>query len=103
MDRPPYRTALRLYAIAVERWAEIDATYYQADIIGFRIDRFLNCVYAWCVERINPDKREEWEAQLNAPLPGEDTRVVVASEADIEREGAMFMAAMSQHQILTGG
>jgi hypothetical protein len=40
---------------------------------------------------------------LNAPLPGEDTRVVVASEADIEREGAMFMAAMSQHQILTGG
>jgi len=53
------------------------------------------------VERINPEKREEWEAQMMAPLPGESPAVV--SDAVVEAEGAAFMAAMGQHAALTGG
>lgn len=96
---PPYRAALRLWTIAGERWAEIDAAYYQVDILTFTIDRLLNCVYAWCIERVDPEKREEWIVALDNPLPGESVREHV-SEAAAEMEGSMFMAAMQQHKTL---
>jgi len=98
--RPPYRSALRLYAIGVQRWAEVDAHYYQVDLLTVRIDRYLNFVYAWAIERA--EKPEEWIMHLDDPLPGESPSAHV-SEAAAEAEGAMFMAAMAQHQQLTGG
>lgn len=61
-------------------------------------DRFLNCIYVWCIERIPQDKREAWEHDLISPLPGEETRV---TEEQAEEEGAAFMAMMQINQQLT--
>lgn len=44
-----------------------------------------------------PEKREQWDADLTAPLPWEKASEVKPSEAQVEAEGAMFMAAMAQH------
>lgn len=54
--------------------------------------RFLNLIYAWCVERIGPEKREEWEYQMKMPLPGQEKR---ATPAQIEDEGESFMQMMA--------
>lgn len=94
MDRTPYPAALRLYAIAEERWPEIDAAYYQRSIIEFSPHRFLNCVYAWCLLHIDLTKREEWEAMLAAPL--NPSKKAKPSDAQVEAEGAGFMALMGQ-------
>jgi len=95
---PPYRTALRLYAIGVERWAEIEAAYYQETILSFRIDKYLNLIFAWCLAQMagaEPEKIEEWIMSLDHPFPWETPGSYV-SEAEVEAEGAMFMAAMQQ-------
>jgi len=55
--------------------------------------RFLNCVYAWCLQHIHPEKVEEWLFNLNQPLPGHEEEV---SDAMAEQEGADFMALMAQ-------
>ena len=98
MDWPPYATALRLYAIAEERWAEIDAAYASVNLIRFPAHRFLNCVYAWCIERIEPDKLDDWKFQLEAPIPGHEA---AATDMTRETEGVAFMDFMEQHQNLT--
>lgn len=100
MVRPPYPAVYRLYAIAEDRWAEIDAAYAQVDLVRQPVHRFLNLVYAWCVAHIDPEKREDWEYQMNAPIPGRETQV---SEATAEVEGEGFLAMMQQHQSLTSG
>lgn len=55
-----------------------------------RPDRMLNRVFTWCVERLDPEKREEWEAMLMSPLPG-----IEPSPREIEAEGENFMALMT--------
>jgi len=58
--------------------------------------RFLNCVYAWCLEQVGPDGRARFEEEMTAPLPGaEKTK---PTEAVVEEEGAAFMAAMAMAQ-----
>jgi len=96
VDRTPYPAALRLYAIAEQRWAEVEASYATVDLFHVGPRKFLNLIFAWCVQRIDPDKREEWEVDLESPLPGREK--AKPSERTIEREGADFMAAMMQHQ-----
>ena len=96
---PPYPTALRLYFIASENWAEIEAAYYQVDLLRVSARKLLNLVYAWCVHRIAPERREEWDAMLTAPLEGQ----VQATDRQIEQEGDDFMAAMAMHTQLTSG
>jgi hypothetical protein len=91
--RPPYPAVLRLYAIAEQRWAEIDATYITVDLLRLPPHRFLNAVYAWCLNHIDPEKREEWDAMLEAPLDGSRAK---PTDAQIESEGADFMALMGQ-------
>ena len=54
----------------------------------------MNFIYTWCLDRVDPEKREEWEMQLDLPLPGEEDRE--PSEAVLEMEGQNFMAAMMQ-------
>jgi len=55
------------------------------------------------VARIEPDKREEWDAMLTAPLPGRETR---RSEVADEDEGRAFLGLMAQvgaRQGISGG
>lgn len=58
--------------------------------------RFLNYVQAWCYQRIQPEKREEWEHMLTAPLPGrEKEKKHWAADAVVEDDDDGFMAAMA--------
>lgn len=72
MVRPPYEVALRLGYIAAERWVEIDgeAAYHGVDLIGLPLDRFLNAVYYWIIQRIEPDDLPMFLTRLYEPLPG---------------------------------
>ena len=92
MGGTPYQAVYRLYAIASERWAEIDAAYASIDLIRQPVHRFVNLTYAWCLTRIEPEKLEEWMFMLNSPFPGEK----VVSDQMLEDEGAAFLALMGQ-------
>lgn len=59
----------------------------------------MNLVYGWCVERVAEDKREEWDAQLTAALPGREKAEPTPFVA--EQEAADFMATMAAHQART--
>jgi hypothetical protein len=87
----PYVRALRLYLLAIEHWAVLDAHYATVDLITLPPHRFCNLVYAWLIGRIDPEKIEQVEFQLNQPLPGEEKKVSVMQQED---DGASFMAAM---------
>ncbi|MFL5861748.1 MAG: hypothetical protein ACJ780_13360 [Solirubrobacteraceae bacterium] len=63
--------------------------------------RFMNLVFAWCVERIADDRREMWEADLRAPLPGREK--TAPTTAEIAAEGDDFMATMAMHQARKAG
>jgi hypothetical protein len=56
----------------------------------------MNLVYGWCVKYMDPEKREEWQAMLEAPLPGQERAKPTPFTA--AQEGADFMAAMAAHQ-----
>jgi len=49
-------------------------------------------VYAWCVERVPPDKLDEWHADLVDLLPWQDS----SSAAAEELESASFFAMQSR-------
>jgi hypothetical protein len=89
----PYQVALRLYHIAADHWPVIDAAYPSVDLIRLRAYRFLNFIYAWCLDHVEPDKREEWIYMLNQPLPGRETK---PTESELEADAESFMAAMAQ-------
>lgn len=63
--------------------------------------RFMNLIYGWCVERIDPEKREEWDAMLTDPLPGRET--TQPAPFQVEDEGASFMATLAMHQRVAAG
>jgi len=84
--RPPYPVAVRLCQIAADRWAELDATYYQINLLRQRPHRFANLVYAWLVERVEPDKLDDVLTQLADLLPWQDTN----SEAAVNLESQSF-------------
>lgn len=48
------------------------------------IDRYLNFAWQWCMDRLDPEKREEWIMQMETPLPGATTKE--PTEAQLERE-----------------
>lgn len=52
-----------------------------------RVDRFLNAVYVWCLQRLNPDDIDKWMFQLNEPLPGGPV-----TQATVEAEMESFDA-----------
>lgn len=92
MVRHPYPVAVRLCTIASERWPELDAAYYQINLLRQTPRRFVGLVYAWCIERVAHDKIEEWERDLRDPLPWQDAD----SEAAIQAESDSFMAMMAK-------
>lgn len=91
VDRPPYATACRLYFLAEDRWAEIYANYINVDLFDLPPHGFLNCVYTWAVERIPPDKLEQWQHELWKPVPGRQ-----ATEVEVEQEGQLFMELLAK-------
>jgi hypothetical protein len=93
VDRTPYPAALRLYAVAEERWAEIDTAYLPTNLLRESPARFCNAVYTWCIARVEEEKREEWDNMLTAPLPGQEDRV---TDNVAEEEGMAFMQVMQQ-------
>jgi hypothetical protein len=101
MDGPPYPVVLRLYAVAAARWAEVESAYYQVDLLTTGPRKFCNLIYAWCVQWMDAEKREQWDYELSAPLPGADPHRV--SEQQVEQEAADFMATLAMHQGMTGG
>lgn len=100
MVRPPYPIALRLYAIAAARWEEVDAAYTPLDLIRETPHRFCGLVYGWCVKHMDEERREQFDYDLSAPLPGREAAPPVEAVAEIE--GNAFMAAMMQHQMMAG-
>lgn len=91
MVRPPYPAVVRLCTLAAERWALIDAAYYQTNLLRLPPHRFLNMVYAWAVERVDPEKYDEWELELVDLLPWQDSQSAAAEEL----ESKSFMGLMA--------
>lgn len=92
MVRPPYAAAVRLCTIAADRWAELDAAYPNVNLVRLRPHRFANFVYAWCIERVDPDGLDDWKAELLDLLPWQDSQ----SEAAANLESDSFMAMMAK-------
>ena len=96
MDRPPYPAALRLYAIAEVRWAEIEANYIAVDLLRLPPAKFCNAVYAWAVGHMSQEDREKWDMMLTEPLPGQAKKP--PTDMELESEGAAFMALLATEQ-----
>jgi hypothetical protein len=58
-------------------------------------------VYAWCVQRVAPEKREAWDLMLSEPLEGLSPKR--PSQAQVEAEGQGFMDLMAMSQKMTTG
>jgi hypothetical protein len=93
--RPPYRVVLRLYAIAAQRWAEIDGQDPSFDPIKLPVDRFCNLIYKWSLDHIKPEDLEEWKMLLNAPAPWEPGSTEGPQMWGDEDEAATWDQAMS--------
>ncbi len=74
--------------IASLRWPEIETEYRDINMFAVSPRRFANLVYTWVIARIDPEKRDEMDAELNDLLPWQD----ISSEAAAELESASFMA-----------
>ena len=84
---------VRLCAIASLRWVDIDAAYYQINLLRQKPFRFLNLVLAWCRSRFHDvEELEKWEAALVDLLPWQTS----ASEAAAEIESASFLAMQAK-------
>jgi len=87
--RPPYPAVVRLCALASTRWAEIDAAYYQINLLRQKPHRFVNLVYAWAIERVPHDKLEQWEMDLVDLLPWQDATSTAAETIESDSFFAM--------------
>ena len=54
------------------------------------------------MERIQADKREEWDAMLEAPLPGQERRPT-PMQAEDESAGFMALMGMAGQGGIAGG
>ena len=90
MVRPPYEAVIRLLANAERYWPEIDgeAASRGTDYFGLPLDRFLNAVQWWVVQRVKDPER--FVATLGDPFTGPRLRAV--TEDDIRADEASFLA-----------
>jgi hypothetical protein len=58
----------------------------------------MNLVYAWAVERIAPEKRQDWEMMLSEPLPSQVAKKADPTPFQAKDEEDAFMATMAMHQ-----
>jgi hypothetical protein len=83
---------VRLCAIASERWAEIDAAYYQINLLRQKPHRFASMVYAWAIERVESDNLDDWLTELRDLLPWQDS----TSETAVDLESQSFLAMQAK-------
>lgn len=54
--------------------------------------KLMGMVYSWCIERVDPEKLDDWIAELDELLPWQDTD----SEAAADIESASFFAMQAK-------
>lgn len=99
MVRAPYRVAIRLIGLATLHWAEIDGEAAARGIepLALRPDRFLNFIYWFTVRNATQEGREQINAELDKPLPGQaKERPSDAEQEQIRNEWATFMGQIGQ-------
>jgi hypothetical protein len=89
-----YSATVRLCQIAADRWPEIVATYYQTTLLREPLWKFIALVYSWCIERVDPEKLDEWLVDLNDLLEWQSAD----SEAAEELESQSFFAMQQKSQ-----
>lgn len=96
MVRPPYRIVRRLWAIAEERWPEVEGYYQGVDLLELRHHQFLNYIWYWSIQHVDPKAMEEWKMAMNAPLLPSELRAGDTGEVwSDEDEAAAWQNAMS--------
>ena len=86
------RQVVRLAAVASSVWPQLEAHYYQIDLLKLRGAKLLNLVYVWYLQTIPSDKIQEVLTELDDLLPWEDSTSAAAEEI----ESASFMAMMAK-------
>lgn len=68
------------------------------NLLRLRLDRFCNAIRAWHLKRVEPERREEFNASLTEPLPDryKDIAPRNPTPRELEDEGAGFMALYAQ-------
>lgn len=93
MVRHPYARAVKLCALLSDRFEELTAAYYHIpNLLALPCWRLISLVYAWCIERVDPDKLDEWLVELDDLLPWQDSE----SEAATNIESASFFAMQAK-------
>ena len=84
MVGPPYRVAVRLYAVAAEKWPDIDgeAAFKGVDLLVLPPDRFLSALLFWLRHHVEDWSRFEYA--LYEPVAGR------VSETDVNDELQQF-------------
>lgn len=83
----PYREAVRLLELAAAYWSEIDAHYYQIDLLDLPIYRQFNLIHTWFWDRVKQDEEKSvmFENMLKEPMEWEKrSKTVSARVADDE-------------------
>lgn len=83
---------MRLAGLASSVWPQLEAHYYQIELLDLHPAKLLNLVYVWYLQNIPSDKIDEVLTELDDLLPWEDS----TSEAAAEIESASFMAMMAK-------
>ena len=70
----------------MSRWDLIDAHYHASPVplLRMKAHRLANLTYAWAIERVAPDKLEEWERDMNDLLPWQDSDSETAEQIESE-------------------
>jgi hypothetical protein len=89
---PPYQAAQGLLKVAEVYWAEVDGSLAGQGVDPFDLSprQFLNYVYTWALERIAPENREQWIADLNAVPVSEPDNV---PQVVVDEEMTLFQQA----------
>lgn len=88
---------VRLHWYAERLWPQIDAAYptLNPPLLKQKPHRFLNFVYAWCVERFTKQEDlDEWKTELVDMLPWQDSMSLAAEEM----ESDSFMSMMNKQR-----
>ena len=95
-----FRQAFRLAVLALQNWSQIDGYAVDQGLnpLGLAEHRYFNWVYYLFTRNLSDEDREQFDIQLDMPLPWEDSKMVSETEAEIEEAG--FLALYTQ---VTGG
>jgi hypothetical protein len=81
---------------AVVRLVGYAASLWDVDLLELRLDRFLNHIYYWVTSRLDKEKREQFDFELDMPLDGEGPKAIVAATpAQIAEENDAITAIMA--------